>query len=131
MAKYAEFDRSQRPLITIRFTGAKATTENFAEYLRELERNYTPQEPFALVFELSKAPVPGLSYQRQQADWMKENQDMISQYCKRVAYVIPGAIMRGVLKSIFSFQKQPVPYKVVATYSEGEKWAMAQLESEV
>ncbi|MEO0789234.1 MAG: STAS/SEC14 domain-containing protein [Bacteroidota bacterium] len=128
MSTYAEFDRSQLPLIVIRFTGAKATPENFAEYLAELDRNYAPRKPFALVFELSKAPVPSLKYQRQQADWMKENQEVISQYCVGVAYVIPGTIMRGVLKSIFSFQKQPAPYKVVATITEGEEWANAQLE---
>lgn len=127
MPSYATFDRTQRPLITIQFTGAKATDENFAEYLAELEENYAPEQPFALVFELSDAPVPSLKYQRQQADWMKANEDMISRYCQGTAYVIPGMIMRGVLKTIFSFQKQPAPYKVVATFEEGKEWAKGQI----
>lgn len=127
MAPYATFDRSNRPLITINFTGEKANPENFSEYLAELKRNYEPEETFALIFELSKAPIPGLSYQRQQANWMKEHDALIQQYCKGVAYVIPGAIMRGVLKSIFSMQKQPAPYTVVGSYEEGKAWAEGTL----
>ena len=131
MSVYAEFDRSQRPLITIHFTGAPADTDNFSTYLAELAHNYEKKEPFALVFELSKAPIPGLSYQLQQAAWMKEHDDLIRQYCMGVAYVIPGTLMRGVLKSIFKVQKQPVPYTVVATFDKGKEWAHSTIKHRI
>lgn len=128
MTTYAEFDRSQRPLISIHFTGAKATPENFDAYLEELNRNYAPKEPFALIFELSKAPVPGPSYQLKQASWMKEHEGLIEQYCLGTAYVIPSTVMRGVLKFIFGIQGQPAPFKVVTTYEEGREWAKSMVD---
>ncbi|MEM8526165.1 MAG: STAS/SEC14 domain-containing protein [Bacteroidota bacterium] len=128
MQAYATFDRSQRPIITIHFTGAKETDENFQLYLQELDNNYAPKEQFALIFELSKAPLPNLKYQLQQAEWMQQNQDKIQTYCYGVAYIIPSMIMRNVLKFIFSVQKNPVPFKVFSTLAEGERWANAQVE---
>ena len=116
MNKYANFDRSEPPLISIYFTGAKETDENFSAYLNGLAKNYEAKVPFSLIFELSEAPLPQLKYQLKQAAWMKENKELIQQYCYGVAYVIPGKVLRGVLKFIFSIQKNPVDFKVFSSY---------------
>jgi hypothetical protein len=126
MNLYATFDRTQLPIITITFTGEKETKENFELYLQELGNNYDSKEKFALVFELSKAPIPNVSYQLKQATWMKEHENLIQTYCLGVAYVIPSAVIRNVLKFVFSVQKNPVQFKVFSTYPEGEKWAREQ-----
>ena len=123
MKLYATFDRSSFPLITIHFTGEKENQENFNLYLEELGKNYEQKEPISLIFELTNAPVPNLSYQLKQASWMKENDELIKTYCRGVAYVIPSAILRNVLKFIFSIQKNPVPFKVFSTFEDGETWA--------
>lgn len=123
MNLYAQFDRSEFPVITINFTGEKETKENFELYLQELANNYDRKEKFALIFELTNAPLPNVKYQLKQASWMKENESLIKQYCYGVAYVIPGAVMRNVLKFIFSVQKNPVQFEVFSTYDEGKEWA--------
>lgn len=123
MNLYADFDRSEFPVISIHFTGEKETKENFELYLQELGNNYERKEKFALVFELTNAPLPNVKYQLKQAAWMKESEPLIKKYCYGVAYVIPGAIMRNVLKFIFSIQKNPVQFKVFSTFEEGEVWA--------
>lgn len=42
-------------------------------------------------------------------------------YCVGTAYVIPNLIIQNVLKAIFKFQKQPVPYIVCNEISEAEE----------
>jgi len=123
MKPYAIFDRSEFPVITINFTGISESQSNFELYLNELEKNYTFQKEFSLIFELTKAPIPKLSYQLKQANWMKANEDNIKTYCRGVAYIIPSAIMRNVLKFIFNIQKNPVPFQVFSTLAEGKLWA--------
>ena len=128
METYAEFDRSEPHLISIYFTGAKETDENFDVYLKELAKNYEDKVPFSLIFELSKAPVPKLKYQLRQASWMKENQELIKTYCFGVAYVIPQKVLRSVLKFIFSIQKNPVDFKVFSDYDSAKEWALQKAE---
>lgn len=123
MNLYATFDRSEFPVVSIHFTGEKETEANFQLYLDELGNNYEKREQFALIFELSKAPLPNMKYQLKQAAWMKENEPLIKKYCYGVAYVIPSAVMRNVLKFIFSVQQNPVEFKVFSTYEEGKTWA--------
>jgi hypothetical protein len=127
MATYAEFDRTQFPIITIHFTGERETADNFQLYLQELDKNYERQEPFALIFNLTKAGIPNVKYQLQQAEWMKENETKIQTYCQGVAYVIPNLLLRGVLKFIFSVQANPVPFKVFSTLAEGQSWAATKM----
>lgn len=127
MNTYATFDRSQFPLIVVTFTGEKETPENFEVYLDGLLANYKRKEAFALVFDASDAPPPNLKYQQKQASWMKAHKALIQQYCKGVAYALPGIFLRNILKLIFKIQKNPVPFKVFASKEVGIAWAKAQL----
>lgn len=123
MNPYAIFDRTQFPVININFTGEKENKENFELYLSELSKNYELNEKFALIFELTNAPLPNIKYQLKQATWMKENENLIKKYCYGVAYIIPGAVMRNVLKFIFSVQANPVQFEVFSSLEEGQAWA--------
>ncbi|MEM6297131.1 MAG: STAS/SEC14 domain-containing protein [Bacteroidota bacterium] len=127
MKTYAHFDRSEFPLIVVTFTGAKETPENFAEYLQGLYQNYDRKEAFSLVFDASDAPTPNPSYQQKQAQWMKDHESMIQEYCRGVAYVMPNFLLRNVLKLIFAIQKNPVPFEVFSKKNEGVSWAKSQL----
>jgi hypothetical protein len=57
-----------------------------------------------------------------QADWLKENKKLMQNFCLGTAYVIPNMAIRGILKMIFSFQKQPVPYKIFETEPDALIW---------
>jgi len=128
MEQYARVDREQFPLVVVTFTGAKPTPTNFQQYLDELYANYAPKQPFVLVFDATSAKVPGITYQKKQAEWMREHQDLIQSYCLGIAYVMPSAVIRNVLKLIFKLQNDPVPSKVFSSREEGLAWAQIQLE---
>ena len=128
MIPYATVDRSAFPLIVVTFTGAAASPKNFQAYLDELEKNYVRRVPFALVFDASEASIPGLSYQKKQAAWMKAHENLIRTYCRGVAYVLPNPVLRQILSLIFKLQAQPVPFRVWPDRAAGIAWAEAQLE---
>lgn len=122
MDTYATIDESFFPIIRIGFTGSKSTDENFQAYLDQTKACYRHGKPLAIIFEASKASIPSLSHQKMQADWLKENEGLMQTYCVGTAYVIPNIAIRGILKMIFSFQKQPVPFKIFEGKSEAEAW---------
>lgn len=125
--KYALIKREEFPVVVVKFTGHKATDENFAQYLEELKVLYAKKEKLAIIFDASNAVFPGIKYQKMQGDWLKENEQMMKDYCAGTAYVITNTIIRGVLKTIFKFQKQPVPYYICSDYVEANNWVSQKL----
>lgn len=124
---YTEFDTREFPLVVIGFTGNDPTDENFQAYLDETYHLYDRQEPLAIVFDATHAPLPGFKYQKMQADWLKRHEELMRSYCVGTAYVIPNPLVRGILKAIFAIQKQPVPYEVVSSREEAKSWAQQRL----
>lgn len=127
MDKYAIVDRDDFPIVRVTFTGTKATAENFQIYLSELKSSYNNEQKLPIIFDANKATLPGLNYQRMQAQWIKENKKMMQDYCAGTAYVISNSLIKNVLKGIFSIQKQPVPYLVCSYCSVAENWVKDQL----
>jgi hypothetical protein len=62
-----------------------------------------------------------------QAQWLKDNTQLMKDFCVGTAYIIPNIIIRNVLKAIFSFQNQPVPYIICEDVSKAEAWIIKQL----
>jgi hypothetical protein len=122
MEPYAIIDESSFPIIRIGFTGSKSTDQNFQSYLDQTKACYRSEKPLAIIFDASNASIPKLSHQKMQADWLKENETLMQTFCVGTAYVIPNIAIRGILKIIFSFQKQPVPYKVFEAEPEAISW---------
>lgn len=122
MKAYAKIDSSQLPVVTVTFTGEKSTDKNFQEYLDGVERCYDDRQTIAIIFDASKAAIPRLSDQKKQASWLNQHWKLMQNYCLGTAYVIPSPAIRAVLKMIFSFQNQPVPYKIVSKMEEAHEW---------
>jgi hypothetical protein len=122
MESYALIDESSFPIVRIGFTGSKSTDQNFQSYLNQTKECYRHKKNLALIFDASNASIPKLSHQKMQADWLKENEELMQTFCVGTAYVIPNIAIRGILKIIFSFQKQPVPYKVFEAEPEALTW---------
>ena len=127
MKKYANIDKAQFPIIKVIFTGESADTENFPLYLSEVKQTYDHQKNLAIIFDASKAVLPALSFQQMQAQWLKDNTQLMKDFCVGTAYIIPNIIIRNVLKAIFSFQNQPVPYIICEDVSKAEAWIIKQL----
>ncbi len=125
--KYAFIKTDKFPIVVVEFTGNQATDDNFIQYLDELKELYAKKETLAIIFDATNAVFPGLKYQKMQGDWLKENEQMMKDYCVGTAYVITNTIIRGVLKTIFKFQKQPVPYHISGSLDEATDWVSKQL----
>jgi hypothetical protein len=122
MDSYAIIDESSFPIIRIGFTGSKSTDQNFQAYLDQTKICYRHGKPLVIIFDASKASIPSLSHQKMQANWLKENEELMRNFCSGTAYIIPNAAIRAILKMIFSFQNQPVPYKIFERQAEAEAW---------
>lgn len=128
MAAYAILDESSFPIVTVQFTGEAAADQNFQQYLDDVKALYKRKQTLALIFDARQAKLPSLKYQKMQAAWLKEHDQMMRSFCAGTAYIIPNAIIRSVLRAIFSLQQQPVPYQISATPEEAQEWAQRQLE---
>lgn len=122
MKPYAKVDSSKMPVVMVTFTGENSTDKNFEKYLLDLESCYEDQKSLSIIFDASQAVIPKISHQRKQALWISKHWKMIQTYCLGTAYVIPNMAIRAVLKVIFSFQNQPVPYKIFSNIEEAENW---------
>ncbi len=128
MTKYAEIFTDNFPQVKVVFTGEAPSPENFTNYLDELKHIYAQKQNLVILFDATKALMPGTTYQKMQADWIKENLELMKSYCLGTAYIVPNLLIRNVLKAIFKFQKQPVPYVVCAQVTEAELWLTNQLQ---
>lgn len=128
MKKYASIDQSKKPIIQITFTGEQSTDENFQAYLDETKACYADKQKLAMIFDASNASLPSLRHQKMQANWLKENSNLMEDFCTGTAYVIPKLAVRAILKMIFSLQKQPVPYIICEKQNEAEDWVLQQLQ---
>ncbi len=129
MSVYASIEDHHFPVVQVRFTGEKATEKNFQSYLDGMRSIYDRKEKLAVIFNALDASLPGLKYQKMQADWLAENKELMENYCCGTAYVISNALVRGILKAIFAIQKQPIPYIVVGSMEEAEEWVRKSLEN--
>lgn len=124
---YADFDRSNHPLIKVTFTGEKASNESFSDYLEGTSKNYERGDRIAVLFDASKAKFPALKHQKMQAKWLKENDALMRDNCAGIAYTIPNGVIRNALQLIFKIQKQPIPFKVFERNDEAISWLEGQL----
>ncbi|SNS25419.1 hypothetical protein SAMN06295967_10633 [Belliella buryatensis] len=122
MEAYALVDNSEFPLVMISFTGNKSTDENFQAYLASTKAVYRHERKLAIIFDATFAGVPSIKHQKMQANWLKENEPLMQQYCIATAYVIPNMAVRTVLKFIFALQKQPVPYQIFEKQQDARHW---------
>ncbi|MBC7642206.1 MAG: STAS/SEC14 domain-containing protein [Flavobacterium sp.] len=130
MKKYATIDSSNYPTIKVIFTGEQGNDDNFPFYMQEVKAVYEQQNKVVIMFDATNAVIPALKYQKMQGDWLKENEQLMKDYCLGTAYIIPNLIIRNVLKAIFTFQKQPVAYLVCKTMNDAEFWTKEQLNND-
>ena len=131
MNKYAHINTENLPIVEVVFTGEQATDENFPMYMQEVKDVYEKQNKVVLIFDASNAVFPAIKYQKAQADWLKENEKLMKDYCLGTAYIIPNLIIRNVLKAIFTFQKQPVDYLVCKNIDDATNWVNDKIKTNI
>lgn len=125
--EYAEVRPVVGGVLTVRFTGAASTDQNFERYLDEVRERYRGSGTIGVLFDASKASLPHYRHIRMQADWLNTHWDLMKSQCVGTAYVIPNGMVRGVLNMIFALQKQPVAYEVFSDTADALAWLNAKL----
>lgn len=130
MKSYAIVNRKMFPIVTVTFTGEKATAENFRQYLYELFLSYNERKPFSIIYSATNKftfPIPSNKFQQEQIDWMESHEKLIKKYCHSVVYVTSSIVTKTFLKIFLYFQEHPVQYKVVDSIQDGKNWIKEQL----
>lgn len=110
------------PLFIITFVGVP-TDAQFDAYLAHLARITVKLEPRALIFDASASGPTPAAHRKRMADWMKQYEPHIRANTVGAAFVLPSAIMRGVLTAILWVQPMACPHNVVASLGEAKLWA--------
>ena len=126
MKKYAEINFTEKPIISVIFTGNQPTKDNFPAYLTEVISVYDERKKIVIIFDATNAVVPAVKYQKLQAEWLKKNRELMVNYCLGTVYIIPNILIRFVLKAIFAFQRQPVDYLICNNAEEAFKYAKSK-----
>lgn len=120
-------DRSHDSLVVVRFQRVASDAE-FQQYLADYRRLLADERRFAPVFVTTpEMPATPTKHARWQADFMRDEYQLISERVVATAFSLPSSLMRGVLRGILMLQPMACPYTVVATEAEGVAWVRARL----
>ena len=120
------FERSEFPLVTVRFRGAQTLTE-FEGYLAALAELYREGRPFGLVCDSRGAEAPPAVHRKLQADFIAQHGRLIRSLNLGTAFVIDSVLLRGALTAILWLQPLPCPHFVSGDVEEARRWARARL----
>jgi len=115
------------PLYVITFVGVP-TDAQFDAYLEKLTRITTRIDSRALIYDASNAGGTPPSQRKKMAEWMKRYEAQVRAGTVGTAFVLPSAIMRGVLTAILWVQPMACPHHVVATMAEAKSWCNDRLK---
>ena len=107
------------------------TDAEHAEHLRVLRermrRDRVNRTRVVTVVDLTHAAPLSAKQRGAQAQWMKENEELIRAVSLGAAYVVPSPLIRGVLTAVFWVRPPLEPYGLFATRDEAFEWARERL----
>jgi len=112
-------DTSQWPVVIVHFDG-QWHDEEFETYLDGMTEVLMRPGVRALIYDASNCTSVSASQRRMKAEWMKQNRATISHCTAGIAFVLPGALVRGVLTAILWMSPLPAPHAVVASLDEAQ-----------
>lgn len=120
--EYARFDKVNENLLFVKFNGVQPSMEEFEKYLSQLKKYYEEfEDAFIIVFDSNASKYLNSSLRSRQAEWLKENDNLIRNKCLLSIYVINNPIIRFILEAIFLVQSSPTPYQVVGSTEQAQE----------
>jgi hypothetical protein len=116
----------QWPIVVITHIGEVSDAEVDA-HLAASVRIFERKEPYAIVFDSSRAGKVSPYMRKRSQEWLDKNHDAMVQYCVGNAFVFASPAMRFLLSTMLLFRDHSVPHFVCATLDEGLKWARGQM----
>lgn len=84
-------------------------------------------EPYCVVFDYSAGETLPASQRVMLGEFNARNAERTRVYCRGAAFVMKGAVARGVMTAVFWISKPPAETKVFADFDQAMSWASSQL----
>ena len=123
-----EIDDRLWPLVIFRFR-FRPTMEELEAYLARQDAMLARRERMISLVLAEEAKLWETPVMRRQADWIKQNEELLRQYSLGAAMVLQSPIVRGMLKAILWIQPMPQPYAVCSTVEEALRWLRERVAS--
>lgn len=111
------FDTSAYPFVRIRF--GRFGDMEFDGFLAEMEELIKRPAPRVLLVDTTYSSIPTQAQRRRLTQWFSLHRARLKGEVTGIAFVVPSAVMRGVLTAMFWIQPFPAPYLFVRNMAEG------------
>jgi len=122
-----EFDVWSPHLMVAQFVGVPSD-ERIQEYLDWMTRALWTSRGTAVILDASQSSLSHPSFIRRQANWMKQQRQLIIEKSYGTSLVLDGALLRFTLSSILLIAPSPVPMLVHSRFVESLDWAQNVLK---
>lgn len=124
-----QIDRSEPNVIQIVFPPEPVSDDELAGYISDSEASLVLRnEPFVIIVHTGSRLT--LEQRKMQGDFMNRVEPVIRRYCRAYAFIVDGAVARGILTAVLWRAPPPCEWRVFTAAAEGVAWARAKLEEE-
>jgi len=121
-------DMSAWPVVYYVYDGPLSAAELKA-YLAKQEQLIGRNKKYVVVADFSSGEVPPPAQRAAQADFDKRHADVTAKLCLGVAFVVPGALMRGAITAYTWIVGSVYPMKICATRAEAQAYVNEKLSA--
>ncbi len=115
---YASIDANGFPTVVIAIKNHTPAKVEFEAFLAAMKHSYANEEDRIVLFDLVNARNVPLSLQLKFARWSKSMEPVFEKHLKGVTFHVSNKLIKGVLKSIFFFQKPNYEYQIFNDQAE-------------
>lgn len=117
-----ELDRSEWPLIIVRWPGGTLSDELIEDYLKQSEGDLARREVHCILHDARGSMGLSAPQRKRFADHLQRHGSSISQWTAGVAIATPSALIRGMITAVNWITGTPCPQKQFATAVEARAW---------
>jgi hypothetical protein len=117
-----ELDASGWPIAHFKFIGRLDDAE-IERYFHDSDSLVAGSREYACVMDGTSMLVPEAEFVKRQALWIREHSDGMRRLNHGIAFVMPSALIRGLVRAVMYFQAIPVPYDMFNESGSALAWA--------
>jgi hypothetical protein len=116
-----DIDERHWPLVIFRFS-KDVTLAQLNKYLARQDELLARHEPTASLVLAEDVKLWDTPVLRRQAEWIKQNDELLRTYGLGSALVMQSPLVRGMLKAVLWMAPMPQPHVVCGTVEEALRW---------
>ena len=114
-------DSSGWPIVQFKFIGRLTQLET-DRYFADGDALVTGRRPYVCIMDGTVMLTPDVDFVRRQARWIHEHRQEMLQVNRGIAFVMPSALVRGLVRAVMHFQEMPVPHASFADLESALAW---------